>query len=147
VRPPSRFGELVLDGGAVRSFQEKPQVSTGRINGGFFVFEPEVFDYLDDSEDCVLERGPLQRLADAGQMAAYRHEGFWMPMDTPREHSRLNEIWARGAAPWCPDQLLARRDATAAPPAEQIVELVRPDPAPTPPPPTRRRPAPRTARP
>lgn len=118
VRPPSRFGELDIEGRAVRSFQEKPQVSTGLINGGFFVFEPEVFEFLDEGEDCVLERGPLQRLADAGQMAAYRHDGFWMPMDTAREHARLNAIWASGQAPWRVDALRPR--------SEPIVELPRP---------------------
>ena len=109
VRPPSRFGELEVDGATVSSFREKPQVSTGLINGGYFVFEPEVFDYLDDGDGCVLEREPLQRLAAEGQLMAYRHDGFWMPMDTPREFSRLNEIWASGEAPWRPERLRARK--------------------------------------
>lgn len=100
VRPPSRFGELELAGDSVASFREKPQVSTGRINGGYFVFEPQVFDYLDDDDGCVLEREPLQRLAADGQMMAFHHDGFWMPMDTAREHARLNEIWNSGLAPW-----------------------------------------------
>ena len=105
VRPPSRFGELELADDQVASFREKPQVSTGRINGGYFVFEPRVFDYLSDDLDCVLERQPLQQLAAEGQMMAFQHDGFWMPMDTPREHARLNEIWASGEAPWRPAAL------------------------------------------
>lgn len=105
VRPPSRFGELELDGPAVASFQEKPQVSEGRINGGYFVLEPQVFDYLTEDDSCVFERQPLQRLAADGQMMAFRHDGFWMPMDTPREYARLNEIWASGAAPWTAERM------------------------------------------
>jgi glucose-1-phosphate cytidylyltransferase len=113
VRPPSRFGELELDGDEVASFQEKPQVSEGRINGGYFVLEPQVFDYLTADDDCVFERRPLQQLAADGQMMAFRHDGFWMPMDTPREHARLNEIWASGSAPWAPEHLPRRTEAGA----------------------------------
>lgn len=109
VRPPSRFGELELAGGRVASFQEKPQAAAGTINGGFFVLEPGVFDYVTADDDCVFEREPLQRLAADGQLMAFRHEGFWMPMDTPREYQRLNELWASGDAPWAPARLRAGR--------------------------------------
>jgi len=98
VRPPARFGELVLDGPVVRQFAEKPQTSAGWINGGFFVFEPAVFDELDEASP--LERGPLERLAGRGQLMAYRHEGFWQPMDTLREKQLLEDLWQSGEAPW-----------------------------------------------
>jgi glucose-1-phosphate cytidylyltransferase len=97
VRPLSRFGVLDVDPeGKVARFREKPQVD-GWVNAGFFVFEREVLGYLDD--DCVLERDPLERLAKEGQLAAYRHEGFWQPMDTYRESQLLNDLWSEGA-PW-----------------------------------------------
>jgi len=98
VRPPARFGELVLKDSQVVTFAEKPQTSAGWINGGFFVFEPAVFDYLDDSSP--LERGPLNRLATEGHLMAYRHEGFWQPMDTLREKQLLEALWQSGDAPW-----------------------------------------------
>jgi glucose-1-phosphate cytidylyltransferase len=98
VRPPSRFGGLELDGDSVREFSEKPQTGAGWINGGFFVFEPGVFDYLGD-DATILERDPLERLAADGQLMAFRHEGFWQPMDTIREKQILESHWARGA-PW-----------------------------------------------
>ena len=100
VRPPSRFGSLELEGDAVREFSEKP-ASEGWINGGFFVFEPAVFDYL-DGDDTVLERDPLERLAAAGQLMAFRHTSFWHPMDTPRDRVYLESLWADGKAPWQP---------------------------------------------
>jgi glucose-1-phosphate cytidylyltransferase len=100
VRPASRFGELVVDGGQVTEFQEKPQTSAGLINGGFFVCEPEVFDYALDDESCSWEEEPLRRLAREGKMMTYVHEGFWMPMDTTREHILLNQMWKRDEAPW-----------------------------------------------
>src|SRR5690606_18846370 len=99
VRPPARFGGLVLDGNAVGTFSEKPQTGEGWINGGFFVFEPKVFDYL-DSDDTILEREPLERLAADGELMAFRHEGFWQPMDTLREKELLESLWASGHAPW-----------------------------------------------
>jgi glucose-1-phosphate cytidylyltransferase len=99
VRPPARFGGLVLDGNAVGTFSEKPQTGEGWINGGFFVFEPKVFDYL-DSDDTILEREPLERLAEDGELMAFRHEGFWQPMDTLREKELLESLWATGQAPW-----------------------------------------------
>ncbi len=101
VRPPSRFGELgVGKRGKVVEFNEKPQATAGLINGGFFVFQRGIFDYLKDDESLVFERGPLQRLAREGQLVAYEHEGFWQPMDTFREYELLNTLWASGKAPW-----------------------------------------------
>jgi glucose-1-phosphate cytidylyltransferase len=88
-----------LDGDAVREFSEKPQAAEGWINGGFFVFEPGVFDYL-DGDRSILERDPLERLAADGQLMAYRHTGFWQPMDTLREKLILESLWASGSAPW-----------------------------------------------
>lgn len=99
VRPVSRFGVLELsEGGLVDRFYEKPK-SDGWISAGFFVFEPGIFDYLDD-DACVLEKAPLEALAREGQLAAYRHEGFFFAMDTFREYQILNELWAGGNAPW-----------------------------------------------
>ena len=98
VRPLSRFGVMDLDAnGKVERFREKPQTDD-YVNAGFFVFEPEVFDFLD--EECVLEQAPLEKLANLGELMAYRHEGFWQPMDTYREFVMLNEIWDSGEAPW-----------------------------------------------
>ena len=99
VRPPSRFGGLELDGTRVRQFSEKPQTGEGWINGGFFVFEPKLFDYL-DGDATVLEREPLEKLAAAGELMAFRHEGFWQPMDTLREKQLLENLFASGKAPW-----------------------------------------------
>ena len=97
VRPWSRFGILGLaDDGSVAEFREKPQAD-GWVNAGFFVFEPRVFDYLDG--DAPLEQEPLQELAKDGELMAYRHNGFWQPMDTYRESKLLNEMWEAGA-PW-----------------------------------------------
>lgn len=98
VRPLSRFGVMDIDpDGRVERFREKP-LTDDFINAGFFVFENEVLRYLD--EECVLEQGPLERLASEGQLMAYRHEGFWQPMDTYREYTMLNEMWSSGNAPW-----------------------------------------------
>jgi glucose-1-phosphate cytidylyltransferase len=100
VRPPSRFGEMVLDGTSVRSFEEKPQLATGLINGGFFVFEPGLLDYLSTDEGCDLEFGALQKLAADGQLEVFHHDGFWQPMDNVRERDNLEKLWASGTAPW-----------------------------------------------
>jgi glucose-1-phosphate cytidylyltransferase len=98
IRPLSRFGVMdMTEEGAVEQFREKP-LTDGYVNGGFFVFEPGVFDYLDD--ECVLEQAPLEALAKDGQLMAFRHEGFWQPMDTYREFTMLNEMWDRDEAPW-----------------------------------------------
>lgn len=99
VRPPARFGSLVLEDGRVREFSEKNQADTGWINGGFFVFEPQVFDYL-EGDATVLERDPLEQLAREGQLMAYQHGGFWQPMDTLREKELLESLWESGRAPW-----------------------------------------------
>jgi len=98
IRPLSRFGVMdMTEEGAVEQFREKP-LTDGYVNGGFFVFEPGVFDYLDD--ECVLEEAPLEALAKDGQLMAFHHEGFWQPMDTYREFTMLNEMWDRDEAPW-----------------------------------------------
>ncbi|MGE0887481.1 MAG: glucose-1-phosphate cytidylyltransferase [Blastocatellales bacterium] len=99
VRPPARFGELVLDGDRVSQFSEKPQTGEGWINGGFFVFEPEIFDYF-TGEQSVLEREPLERLVTEEQLMVFRHAGFWQPMDTLREKLYLDSLWNNGRAPW-----------------------------------------------
>ena len=99
VRPPARFGDLALDGRRVSHFEEKPQTDAGWINGGFFVFEPRVFDYI-ESDETSLERAPLARLAEEGELFAYCHHGFWQPMDTLRERNLLEDLWASGHAPW-----------------------------------------------
>jgi glucose-1-phosphate cytidylyltransferase len=100
VRPAARFGELQLDGTAVKAFAEKPQIQTGWINGGFFVFEPTVFALLNNDNQLVLEKEPLEKLADVGQLNAYKHEGFWQCMDTKRDVDYLNSLCAKGGPPW-----------------------------------------------
>jgi glucose-1-phosphate cytidylyltransferase len=99
VRPPARFGNLILEDNAVFEFSEKPQTREGWINGGFFVFNPEIFDYLEDDR-TTLEREPLERLARRGELMAFLHPGFWQPMDTIREKEMLEALWASGQAPW-----------------------------------------------
>lgn len=99
VQPTSRFGVLELDqDGTINQFKEKPQVQDW-INIGYFIFEPEIFDYIDD-DSTVLEQEPLHRLSQEGQIVAYRHFGFWEPMDTFREVQMLNELWDSGNSPW-----------------------------------------------
>jgi glucose-1-phosphate cytidylyltransferase len=101
VRPPSRFGELERDSsGRVTEFNEKPQSTSGIISGGFMVCRKELFDYLDDTEDLVLEKAPMERLVKDGQMMMYEHRGFWQPMDTYRDYKLLNDMYAKGSAPW-----------------------------------------------
>jgi len=99
VRPPARFGNIVFEGDRVAEFKEKPQTGEGWINGGFFVFERGVFDYL-HGDETVLEGTPLERLAQEGQLVAYRHHGFWQPMDTLRDKNSLEATWLNGKAPW-----------------------------------------------
>ncbi|MEW6007264.1 MAG: glucose-1-phosphate cytidylyltransferase [bacterium] len=99
VRPSARFGKIVFTGDRVKEFKEKPQTGEGWINGGFFVFEPFVFDYL-LSEESVLEAEPLENLAKDGQLMAYKHEGFWQCMDTLRDKQFLEKLWKEGNAPW-----------------------------------------------
>lgn len=99
VRPPARFGSIVFEGDSVSEFAEKAQVGEGWINGGFFMLNSRVLDYI-DGDDTLWEREPLERLARDGQLMAYRHQGFWQPMDTLRDRRLLEELWATGRAPW-----------------------------------------------
>ena len=99
VRPPARFGGLIFDGDLVAEFTEKPQIGEGWINGGFMVFEPGVFDYL-EGDDASLEADALERLAADGQLAAYRHDRFWQCMDTLRDVRLLERLWQSGNPPW-----------------------------------------------
>lgn len=99
VRPPARFGGIVFDGDMVTEFTEKPQIGEGWINGGFMVFEPEVFNYL-EGDESVLETDALERLAAERQLAAYRHGQFWQCMDTLRDKRLLEGLWHEGRAPW-----------------------------------------------
>ncbi|HVL98441.1 MAG TPA: glucose-1-phosphate cytidylyltransferase [Egibacteraceae bacterium] len=99
VQPPARFGASLIDGDEVVGFEEKPQADGGYINGGFFVLEPGVLDLI-SGDDTVWERGPLERLAAANELAAWRHAGFWQPMDTLREKELLESLWVSGKAPW-----------------------------------------------
>lgn len=99
VRPPARFGHLELDGDRIAEFSEKPQTGEGWINGAFFVLEPEVVEFI-DGDDTHFEKGPLERLARAGQLMAYRHDSFWQCMDTIRERNLLESLWQSGNAPW-----------------------------------------------
>jgi glucose-1-phosphate cytidylyltransferase len=100
VRPPSRFGELILSGESVLKFEEKPQLGTGVINGGFFVFKRDFLDYLTPDEKCDFEFGPLQKLAGDGQLQAYRHEGFWQCMDNIRDRDYLNRLCQENKRYW-----------------------------------------------
>ena len=99
VRPPARFGGLVMDGDRVANFTEKPVSGEGWINGGFLVFEPAIFDYLSSDTDS-LEANALERVAADGQLAAYRHGDFWQCMDTLRDKHYLERLWQNGEAPW-----------------------------------------------
>lgn len=101
VRPPGRYGELECDSvGQVQEFNEKPQATGGLISGGFFVCRRELFDYLDDREDLVLEQEPMRALVRDGQLMTYVHDGFWQCMDTYRDYKLLNSWWESGKAPW-----------------------------------------------
>ena len=99
VHPAARFGQLNIEGNFVKSFIEKPQLDSGWINGGFFVFQPEIFNYLKD-DLTILERDPLENIAKIGELSAFKHEGFWQCMDTKRDKDRLEELWKSGKAPW-----------------------------------------------
>ena len=99
VRPPARFGQLVFDGDQVVHFEEKPQVGEGWINGGFFVLQPEVVKYI-EGNGTYWEREPLEQIAAAGQLSAYRHTDFWQCMDTFRDVHLLEKLWQEGKAPW-----------------------------------------------
>jgi len=101
VRPPGRFGEMMSDtNGKILEFNEKPQATAGRINGGYFVASPKIFDYLDDREDLVFEQEPIHKLVKDEQLVMFEHNGFWQPMDTSREYQLLNSLYEKGHAPW-----------------------------------------------
>jgi glucose-1-phosphate cytidylyltransferase len=104
VRPPSRFGEIEHTGGVVRSFNEKPQVGQGLINGGFFFFEHSFLDHLSSDPSCILEHGPLERCVKEEQLVVYEHTGFWQCMDTYRDWERLESYCKDGQPPWLSDQ-------------------------------------------
>lgn len=99
VRPPVRFGSLAIEGDKVAQFEEKPVAAEGWINGGFFVLEPEVLKFI-DGDDVMFEQAPLKRLAEEGQLSAYRHEGFWQCMDTLRDVRHLETLWKTTQPPW-----------------------------------------------
>jgi len=99
VHPPSRFGVMSFDGDRVVKFIEKPQTEDGWINGGFFVFDKKVLDYI-SGDETILEKEPLERLAKDGQLMSYKHEGFWQCMDTIRDKNLLSKLWDSGKAPW-----------------------------------------------
>jgi glucose-1-phosphate cytidylyltransferase len=99
VHPGARFGELMLDNGQVKSFQEKPQMGQGWINGGFFIIEPDFFDLIENDE-TILERDPLEKVAQMGELMAYKHNGFWQCMDTKRDRDMLEDLWLQGLALW-----------------------------------------------
>ena len=101
VQVAGRFGALAIDEqGRVPNFEEKPLDERSWVNGGFFVCQPEVFDYIGTGEQVVFEREPLEKLAREGQLVAYKHRGFWQCMDTQRDKELLNRMWAQGEAPW-----------------------------------------------
>ena len=101
IQPNGRFGSLEIENdGKVLSFQEKPKGEGGWINGGFFVLQPEIFDYIPDREDAIWEQEPLKQLASEGQLNAYMHHGFWHCMDTLKDKDELNKMWAENKAPW-----------------------------------------------
>jgi glucose-1-phosphate cytidylyltransferase len=99
VRPSARFGGIDIQKGQVRDFKEKPQSGEGWINGGFFVFESGIFDYIAD-DSTVLEQSPLENLARDGQLMAYEHPGYWQCMDTVRDRNSLQAMWDSGEVPW-----------------------------------------------
>jgi glucose-1-phosphate cytidylyltransferase len=100
INPVSRFGEMKVSGNRVETFREKPNESDGYINGGFFVFNRGIFNYLSEDENCDLEFGPLENIAKDGQLMIYRHSGFWACMDTLRDMDYLNRLWAEGRSEW-----------------------------------------------
>ena len=100
VFPPSRFGEILVEGDRVSHFTEKPQTSAGIINGGFFVFNKRIFQYLSNSPDCDLEQQALEQLAQEKELMVFKHKGFWECMDTIRDVRNLNQLWDKNRAPW-----------------------------------------------
>ena len=101
IQPGGRFGVLAIDDdNVITSFREKAKADGGWINGGFMVLEPKIFDYLSTDENCVFEHTPLRQLSHDGQLAAYKHDGFWQCMDTQRDKHLLEERWQKGDCPW-----------------------------------------------
>lgn len=100
VQPEGRFGALDLDGDFIRKFAEKPKGDGSWINGGFFVCEPKVLDYITEGDSTILERSPLENLAKDRELVAYKHDSFWQPMDTLRDKMNLEQLWAKNQAPW-----------------------------------------------
>lgn len=100
VQPEGRYGSLILDGTKVTAFQEKPKGDGAWINAGYFVCQPEVFDYIPDGDQIIFEREPLENLAKAGELNTFKHEGFWKPMDTQRDKFQLEDLIEKGKAPW-----------------------------------------------
>jgi glucose-1-phosphate cytidylyltransferase len=99
VHPGARFGELDIDSSVVTSFKEKPQVTQGWINGGYFVIEPEFFNLI-EGDSTILEKEPLEKVAQMGELMSYQHDGFWQCMDTKRDRDSLEDLWKAGSAPW-----------------------------------------------
>lgn len=99
VQPPGRFGALELSKNLITSFREKPKGDGSWVNGGFFVLEKEVFDFI-EGDSTIWEKEPLEKLAEKGELSAYKHSGFWQPMDTLRDKMKLEELWESGKAPW-----------------------------------------------
>ena len=101
IQPEARFGNIEIDKNMkIEKFAEKPRNEAGWINGGFFVCEKDIFDYINEDEDCTFEQNPIQNLAKDGKLYAYKHDGFWQPMDTLRDNQKLNKLWKDKQAPW-----------------------------------------------
>jgi glucose-1-phosphate cytidylyltransferase len=100
VRPDGRFGILDIDGDTIAAFREKNKEDAGWANGGFMVLEPSVFDYITGGDETIFEQGPLQKISAEGQLAAFKHDGYWQCMDTLRDKEKLEELWKDGKAPW-----------------------------------------------
>lgn len=100
VQPPGRFGALDIEGQRITRFSEKPGGDNTWINGGYFVLQPEALDFIPNDDEAIWERGPMETLAQSGHLSAFRHEGFWQPMDTLRDKMRLEEMWQANNADW-----------------------------------------------
>lgn len=99
VQPPGKFGSVTIEDNMVTTFQEKPKGDAGWVNGGFFILEPEIIDYI-EGDYTMFEREPLQQLTKENQLSAYHHNGFWHPMDTLSDKKKLEQLWSKGNAPW-----------------------------------------------
>ena len=100
IRPIPRFGHLTLFKDKVKIFKEKDFLSEGWINGGFFVLNTKIFNYIDNRQDCIFEKEPLEKLSKDGELMAFKHEDFWHPVDTLRDKNYLNKLFAKGSTPW-----------------------------------------------